>query len=168
MSEEWAILWIRFLCGIVIWFLCGIVAAMIGGKKGEGCAALIVGVIFGPFGIVFAILSKGNRKTCPYCKELVHKDASVCPYCQGDIAAAEKQAATQEKSHQEKLVWAREQLSADRAYRSIQRAAKRREFYGICRKWTAAHSAKIVIVALALMIVAALIYLLPLLYDLLL
>jgi hypothetical protein len=67
------------------WLLFGIVAAMIGSKKGEGCGAFILGILLGPFGILIAIFSKGNRKTCPFCKELVHKDARVCPHCQREI-----------------------------------------------------------------------------------
>lgn len=70
---------------ILFWLFCGIVAAMIGSKKGEGCFSFIIGLIFGPFGIVFALLSKGNRKECPHCKELIHKDAKVCPHCQKEL-----------------------------------------------------------------------------------
>jgi hypothetical protein len=70
---------------VLIWLLCGVVAAMIGNKKGEGCGAFVVGALFGPFGILFALLSSGNRKTCPFCKEQIHKDAVVCPRCQREI-----------------------------------------------------------------------------------
>ena len=66
---------------------------MIGSRKGEGCAAFIFGVLLGPFGIVFAIFSKGNRKACPFCKELVHRDAIVCPHCQREVAAERLQVA---------------------------------------------------------------------------
>lgn len=69
------------MIGILIWFLCGIVACMIGAGKGEGCLSFIVGFLLGPFGILIAIFSKGDRETCPYCKELVHKDAIVCKHC---------------------------------------------------------------------------------------
>lgn len=71
---------------ILIWILCGVVAAMIGAKKGEGCGGFILGVLLGPFGILIALLSKGNRKTCPHCKELIHQDATVCSRCQRDVA----------------------------------------------------------------------------------
>ena len=70
---------------VLIWLLCGVAAAMIGNQKGEGCGAFIIGVLFGPFGILFAILSKGNRKVCPFCKERIHKDAIACPKCQRDL-----------------------------------------------------------------------------------
>jgi len=55
---------------------------MIGSKKGEGVSAFLLGLLFGPFGILLALFSKGNRITCPHCRELVHKDATVCPNCQ--------------------------------------------------------------------------------------
>ena len=67
---------------VFIWLMCGIVAAMIGSKKGEGCLSFIVGVFLGPFGILIAIFSKGDRMSCPFCKELINKNAIVCPHCQ--------------------------------------------------------------------------------------
>jgi ribosomal protein L37AE/L43A len=47
----------------------------------------IVGVLLGPFGILIALFSQGNRKTCPHCRELIHKDATVCSHCQRDLVA---------------------------------------------------------------------------------
>jgi hypothetical protein len=67
---------------VIIWILCGIVAAMIGAKKGMGSSAFVVGFLLGPFGILIALLSKGDRRSCLYCKEWIHKDATVCPHCQ--------------------------------------------------------------------------------------
>jgi hypothetical protein len=71
-----------FLVLLVLWVLCGVAAAAIGQTKGEGCLAFVVGVVLGPFGILFAVLSRGNRKRCPFCQELIHESASVCPHCQ--------------------------------------------------------------------------------------
>ncbi len=71
---------------LLLWFACGLVAAAIGAKKGEGCLALIAGLIFGPLGILATVFSKGNRKECPFCRERVHRAASVCPHCQRDLA----------------------------------------------------------------------------------
>lgn len=75
---------------VFFWILCGIVAGIIGSNKGEGCFAFFVGVLFGPFGILFAILSKGDRRQCPHCKEYIHKDATRCPRCQSDLGTPAK------------------------------------------------------------------------------
>jgi hypothetical protein len=76
---------------LLIWFICGIISAVIGSRKGEGCAAFIIGVLLGPFGILFAIFSKGNRKVCSFCKELIHREATVCPHCQREVEPAKLQ-----------------------------------------------------------------------------
>jgi hypothetical protein len=70
---------------VVFWVLCGVVAAIIGEQKGSGCTGFMLGLLFGPFGILFAALAKGDRKQCPHCKERMHKDATVCPHCQRDV-----------------------------------------------------------------------------------
>ena len=64
------------------WLGCGIIAALIASKKGEGCLGLIVGMLFGPLGIIIAIFSKGDRIPCPFCAELIRNVAKVCPHCQ--------------------------------------------------------------------------------------
>jgi len=65
-----------------LWLICGLISAAIGSGKGEGCTGFLVGAVLGPFGILIAILSTGNRIPCPHCRELMHRDASVCPRCQ--------------------------------------------------------------------------------------
>ena len=65
----------------IIWILCAPVAGIIGARKGEFWVSLIAGFIFGPLGIIFAMLSRGNRLPCPYCKESIHEDATICPHC---------------------------------------------------------------------------------------
>jgi predicted amidophosphoribosyltransferase len=44
----------------------------------------IIGVLLGPFGILIALFSQGNRKRCPHCRELIDKDATVCSHCHRD------------------------------------------------------------------------------------
>jgi hypothetical protein len=67
--------------------LCGAIAAMIGSKKGEAGMAFFIGLIFGPFGILFAILSNGNRIDCPHCRERINRKASICPHCRKELIA---------------------------------------------------------------------------------
>lgn len=74
---------------VLLWLLCGVVAAIIGSKRGLGCAGLGVGILFGPFGILITYLSKGNRKACPHCKELIHWEATVCPRCTQPIDSSQ-------------------------------------------------------------------------------
>lgn len=66
----------------LFWILCAVAAGMLGARKGQPLAAFFVGLILGPFGVLFAALSKGDRRTCPSCRELVHPAATRCPHCQ--------------------------------------------------------------------------------------
>lgn len=69
---------------VFLWLIFPILGAWIGSKKGEAFMGFIVGLLFGPFGILFAILSSGNRTPCPACREKIHKNASVCPHCRSE------------------------------------------------------------------------------------
>jgi len=31
---------------------------------------------------------KENEKQCPFCKKIIDKDASICPYCRNDLSVA--------------------------------------------------------------------------------
>lgn len=74
---------------VVGWLFCGLVTAIIGSRKGEGCAGFFFGILLGPFGILFAIYSRGNREECPFCKELIHNEAVTCPHCQKSLHRTE-------------------------------------------------------------------------------
>jgi RNA polymerase subunit RPABC4/transcription elongation factor Spt4 len=67
---------------IIVWILCGIIAAVIGSRKGQSRVGFLVGFLLGPLGIVLAIVLKGDRKECPHCRELIHREARACPRCQ--------------------------------------------------------------------------------------
>ncbi len=73
---------------ILFWITCAIVAAVVGGRNGRGGTGFLLGLIFGPLGIVLAFFIRGQRRECPACKELIHKDANRCPRCQTDLSAA--------------------------------------------------------------------------------
>ncbi|HKV41663.1 MAG TPA: hypothetical protein VJX67_20840 [Blastocatellia bacterium] len=72
---------------VTFWVIFGIVTAVIYSRKGDAFAGFLIGVLFGPLGILYAIFSKGERTNCPYCRELVRKDAVVCPHCRCQITS---------------------------------------------------------------------------------
>jgi hypothetical protein len=69
----------------IFWLLCAIAAGMIGKTKGEPCLGFVIGALLGPLGILAALLSRGNRRPCLCCKEAIHKEAQICPYCHSVI-----------------------------------------------------------------------------------
>lgn len=71
-----------FVCMIVI----GLIGGAVGSKKGEGVMGFIVAFFLGPIGLLFVILSKGKQVKCQFCRELVHKDATVCKHCSSALA----------------------------------------------------------------------------------
>lgn len=72
---------------IFIWLTSAIIAAIIGSKKGNPIAGLFIGLIFGPLGVLAAILSEDkNRIPCPYCAEKILKAARICPHCQKTVS----------------------------------------------------------------------------------
>lgn len=67
------------------WLLCAVICAIIGSKKGEIVSGFIAGAFLGPLGILLALGSKGNRKTCPFCRTQIHKEATICPECRSAL-----------------------------------------------------------------------------------
>jgi hypothetical protein len=70
---------------VVVWLLCGVAAGMIGSRKGAGCSGFLVGLLLGPIGIIIALVMKGSRVHCPFCKELIQKKAVICPHCRSNL-----------------------------------------------------------------------------------
>lgn len=70
---------------ILIWLACGVVAAMIAQSRGgSGCLWFGLGVLFGPFGLLFSFASGSDRK-CPHCQSRIHLQATRCPKCQAEL-----------------------------------------------------------------------------------
>ena len=67
---------------LFIWLPSWIATIIISSKKGEGCVSVFSGLLFGPIALIVAIVSKGNKDNCQYCRELINRKAIVCPFCQ--------------------------------------------------------------------------------------
>lgn len=75
----------------LLWILFAIVAALIGSPKGQGVLGFILGLLFGPLGVLIMLFTKGSKRECPYCKELVKQNATVCAHCQKEITPATRE-----------------------------------------------------------------------------
>lgn len=73
---------------VFFWVLCAVASALIGARKDAAVSGFFLGLFFGPFGILFAALIRGDKVPCYFCKELMHMAASVCPHCQREKPAA--------------------------------------------------------------------------------
>lgn len=71
------------MMAFVFWVVIGgLVGVLIGQSKGEGGSGCVLGALLGPIGWLILALMKGNRKTCPFCRSQVAKEATICPQCQ--------------------------------------------------------------------------------------
>ena len=84
--DPFLLLWVFFA------FLC---MAIWSGKGGSSGAGFLLGLLLGIFGLLYVAFARpapvrpdvSMLRECPYCKELMRRDASVCPHCQRESKA---------------------------------------------------------------------------------
>lgn len=64
---------------------CGVVGSVMGERKGMDGQGFAYGFFLGLFGLALVALAPGNRRECPFCRELANPAAAVCPHCRRDI-----------------------------------------------------------------------------------
>ena len=83
---------------LAIWIILAMVGFYIGNNKGRGSEGFFLGLILGPLGLLIAIFMKpkakslegtalipGTTRKCPFCAELVKREAVICKHCQRDL-----------------------------------------------------------------------------------
>jgi hypothetical protein len=74
---------------LFIWIMCGLAAMMIYRSKGRsGALALIAGLLFGPIGVLLALLTPApppppRPRICTKCQKVSEFDSDICPKCGG-------------------------------------------------------------------------------------
>lgn len=93
--------------GIVIfWLLCAIFsAALASSKNRSGFGWFLLGLLFGPFGLLVAFFPKvetsplsasaeavrEETRTCPFCAETIKYAANVCRFCNRELPEVESE-----------------------------------------------------------------------------
>jgi hypothetical protein len=68
----------------VILGLSAIFGFVLGRQKEAGVVGLLLGLCFGPFGVIAAGLAD-ERAQCPHCKGRKFKNSPVCPHCRREL-----------------------------------------------------------------------------------
>lgn len=89
------------LVSLFIWFSCALVCEAIATSKGRsGLLWAVSGLLFGPFAVVLVAvlpkdqdaidwrdISRGKKRKCPYCAEVVNREAVICKHCHTELGA---------------------------------------------------------------------------------
>jgi hypothetical protein len=76
-------------CILVGWSLGALIGLWLGSRRGQPIGGCLVSLLLGPLGWVLILMSSDSRRRpCPACKELIVKDAVICPHCRTPISGA--------------------------------------------------------------------------------
>lgn len=67
------------------------IGVVIGIQKGEPVAGFLLGLILGPLGLFFLLVSPGTVTHCPFCCQRIKKDSNACRYCGQDLSVPTSQ-----------------------------------------------------------------------------
>jgi len=87
------------IIGLVISIVCGAISSSIMKSKGRsGGAGFAWGFLLGFIGLIIValfprdeagiqqnLLEDGYHKQCPFCRKVIDKDATICPFCRSQL-----------------------------------------------------------------------------------
>lgn len=85
-----------------IWLVCAFLGAIIGEAREAGGRGFLLGLFFGPLGMIAAFAMDGRRE-CPRCGTRVTRRQSMCPNCGGEVPAVIKRDPQAEVNYAERL-----------------------------------------------------------------
>jgi len=72
---------------VLSWIASAILGAIVGAQKKEGAQGFVLGLIFGPLGLIASFALDG-RLECYRCHSRVNGEPQVCPYCRAELGWA--------------------------------------------------------------------------------
>jgi hypothetical protein len=76
-----AILGLSVFLAVGFWVSSALVASEFASARGRGKAGFFLGLLYGPLGVIMALLLPSAAGRCPFCYEPVHSKATICPHC---------------------------------------------------------------------------------------
>lgn len=104
---------------------CAILGAIVGQRRRSAGAGLLLGLIFGPLGIIVAFALDARPK-CPACQERLNPAASLCPHCRTALVWRGGWPMTAESAEKERQQQERARLGAEQRKRDEEEASVRK------------------------------------------
>jgi len=69
---------------VIIWIIFALIGAAIGQKKSRVLEGFIAGLLLGPIGLIWIIVTKAKYR-CPKCQGAIEKGVAKCRHCGSEI-----------------------------------------------------------------------------------